>query len=82
MHRLRETYRKEFEELNHNRPGKGVINVVSAVLNGHSAVISLAGYHCNGFSTITSQRKQKRFQSRIAGVNPGDDIFFTAARFQ
>mgnify|MGYP003453016566 CR=1 FL=1 len=86
IHRFWETYRKELEKaierLDHNGICQCIVDIVAAVFDRDSTVIFLFGNHSDGFTAVTAQGEQERLQSRVSGVDAGNDIFLAAACIQ
>jgi hypothetical protein len=54
-----------------------IINIVSSVLDGYSAISSAAGYHRNGFTTVAAKGKQEAIELLVIGLDALDDVFLT-----
>ena len=63
--------------LDHDSFGELVIDIVSAILDGHGAAALEMAYHSDRLAAVASKGKQKAVQLFIISFDPLNDVFFS-----
>jgi len=63
--------------LNDNCFRQLIVDIISAVFDGHGAAAAAPGHYGNGLTAVAAEGKQERIQFFIIGFDPGNDIFLT-----
>ena len=54
-----------------------VVDVVASVFDGNGTAASAAGNNGDGLAAVAAQGEQETVQLRVAGVDAGNDVFFS-----
>ena len=65
---------------NDNGLSQLIVDIVSAVLDGHGAVVLPAGHHGDGFAAVAAKGEQERIKFFIIGFDALDDVLLTFRR--